>query len=111
MSRLYFTYIYIPPVPQAGRPALYLTAVSLCGIPCIPVSILYLSILQQIIDQLYPTHCIQLYPYVSSCIWLYLTVSHIPPPQKRDINITKNTLQGQGSKGGLYACVRVLLAV
>jgi len=71
MSRLYFT--CIPPVSHR-----------ILGIRYIPVSILYLSILQQI-------HCIPLYPTVFSCILrtylavsscmrrcipLYLTVSH-----------------------------------
>jgi len=51
------------------------------GIPCIPVSILYLSILQQMhchCIPLYPTvsSCIRKYLAVSSCIPLYLTVSH-----------------------------------
>ena len=50
MSRLYFTCIS----PVSHR-------IFVFGIPCIPVSILYLSILQQI-------HCIPLYPTVFNCI-------------------------------------------
>jgi len=60
MSRLHFT--YIPPVSY-----------HILGIPCIPVSIIYLSILQQI-------HCIPLYPTVSSCIRTYLAVSRCISP-------------------------------
>ena len=66
MSRLYFT--CIPPVSHR-----------ILDIPCIPVSILYLSMLQQIhCIPLYPTvsSCIRTYLAVSSCILLYLTVSH-----------------------------------
>jgi len=51
---------------------MYLTAYRLgIGIPCNPVSIIYLSILQQIhYIPLYAVSncCIQLYPYVSSGI-------------------------------------------
>jgi len=56
ISRLYFT--CIPPVSHR-----------ILGIPCIPVSVLYLSI-HFAADPLFPgvSHCIQLYPYVSSCI-------------------------------------------
>jgi len=66
------------------------------GIPFIPVSILYLFILQHI-------HCIPLYPTVSSCIRTYLAVSSCIPlyltayPTPRKRNIAKNTL----SRGGL----------
>ena len=65
-SRLYFT--CTPPVSHR-----------ILGISCIPVSILYLSILQQIhCITLYPTisSCIRTYLAISSCIPLYLTVSH-----------------------------------
>jgi len=71
MSRLYFT--CIPPVSYR---------ILVLGIrPCIPVSILYLSILKQIhCIPLYPTVsscvCVRTYLAVSSCIPLYLTVSY-----------------------------------
>jgi len=56
ITRLFFT--CIPPVSHR-----------ILGIPLYPSIYLHLAILQQI-------HCIQLYPYVSSCIQLYLTIPH-----------------------------------
>jgi len=72
--------------------------------PGYPAVSLYLSTSSHFaVEPLHPavSHCIQLYPYISSCIIrLYPTVSHcIPPPRKRDI--TKNTLDtpGEGCAG------------
>jgi len=89
MSRLYCT--YIPPVSYR-----------ILGIPCIPVSILYLSVLQKI-------HCIQRYPTVSSCIRTYLAVSRSISPYLTVSHRLENGISPKiHARGGLMKRVGVV---